>query len=304
MSRKKLVIVGPTASGKSDLSIELAGNTFEIISADSVQVYRYMDIGSGKPSACDLAKVPHYLIDIVDPDYQFTAGDFCSYSEEACSSIYKHNKIPLFAGGTGLYIDSFFKGLSCIPDIPSHVRESLILEMNEKGPAVLYDELFRADPVFAGKIHVNDRQRILRGLQVLRGTGRPISSYYDGNKSCGAGDILFIGLFCEKDELAERINTRVDHMISAGLVSEVQNLRKKGYTPDLNSMKSIGYLEINEYIDNKIDLASAVESIKLNSRQYAKKQVTWFKRNKEINWFHPSEKEKIKKKINNWLNIN
>lgn len=304
MSLKKLVIVGPTASGKSDLAIESAGNVFEIVSADSVQVYRYMDIGSGKPSACDRAKVQHYLIDIVNPDYQFTAGDFCSYAEEACGCIYKKNKIPLFAGGTGLYIDSFFKGLSCIPDIPSQIREDLVNEMNEKGPAVLYGELLKADPVFAARIHVNDRQRILRGMQVLRGTGRPISSYFGGDKSRNEDDSLFIGLVREKDELADRINLRVDAMIKAGLVDEVRYLREKGYTPDLNSMKSIGYLEINEYIDKKTDLASAVENIKLNTRQFAKKQMTWFKRNSDINWFHPSEKEKIKKKIHNWLNIN
>lgn len=304
MSFKKLVIAGPTASGKSDLAIEFAENIFEIVSADSVQVYRYMDIGSGKPSACDLAKVPHHLIDIVDPDYQFTAGDFCSYAEAACGKIYSNNKIPLFAGGTGLYIDSFFKGLSGIPDIPPQVREYLIREMDEKGAAVLYAELLREDPVFAAKIHVNDRQRILRGLQVFRGTGRPISSYYSGCKKISADDTLVIGLYRDKDELAERINLRVDRMIKAGLVDEVQNLRKKGYTPELNSMKSIGYMEINEFIDNKRDLASTIESIKLNTRQFAKKQMTWFKRNKEINWFNPSEKEKIKNKINNWLNIN
>ncbi|HPS58120.1 MAG TPA: tRNA (adenosine(37)-N6)-dimethylallyltransferase MiaA [Spirochaetota bacterium] len=304
MSFKKLVIVGPTASGKSDLAIEFAGNIFEIVSADSVQVYRYMDIGSGKPSAGDLAKVPHHLIDIVDPDYQFTAGDFCKYAEAACERIYKNKKIPLFAGGTGLYIDSFFKGLSCIPDIPSQVRECLIQEMDEKGAAVLYEELLQADPVFAAKIHVNDRQRILRGLQVFRGTGRPISSYYGGNKSCAADDCLFIGLYRDKDDLSDRINLRVDRMIKAGFVDEVQGLRNRGYTPDLNSMKTIGYMEINEFIDNKRDLASTVENIKLNTRQFAKKQMTWFKRNRDITWFNPSEKEKIKNKINNLLNIN
>ena len=304
MSFKKLVIVGPTASGKSDIAIEFAGNTFEIVSADSVQVYRYMDIGSGKPSACDLVKVPHHLISVVDPDYQFTAGDFCSYAEAACGSIYNNKKIPLFAGGTGLYIDSFFKGLSCIPDIPPQVRDHLVLEMNEKGSAVLYAELLQADPGFASRIHVNDRQRILRGLQVLRGTGRPISSYYTGNKSSSPDNCLFIGLYRDKDELADRINTRVDRMIKAGFIDEVQDLRKRGYTPDLNSMRSIGYLEVNEFIDKKRDLASTLDLMKLNTRQYAKKQMTWFKRNKDISWFNPSEHEKIKNKINIWLNIN
>lgn len=304
MSFKTLVIVGPTASGKSDLAIEFAGNLFEIVSADSVQVYRHMDIGSGKPPAGDLARVPHHLIDIVDPDYQFTAGDFCDYAGDACERIYRKKKIPMFAGGTGLYIDSFFYGLSCIPDIPSQVRENLVLEMNEKGPDALYAELVREDPVFAARIHVNDRQRILRGLQVVRGTGRPISSYYGDDKNRKAGDTLFLGLYMDKDELADRINSRVDRMIKAGLIEEVRGLRDMGYSPDLNSMKSIGYMEINEFLDSRRDLDSSIENIKLNTRQYAKKQMTWFKRNKDISWFNPSEKEKIKNKINNWLNIN
>jgi tRNA dimethylallyltransferase len=304
LPNKKLVIVGPTSSGKSDLAIELASDSFEIISADSVQVYRYMNIGSGKPAAVDLAQVKHHLVDIVDPDYRFTAGDFCTYAEAACGKIINNKKIPLFAGGTGLYIDSFFKGLSDIPDIDPHVRDELILEMNERGPEELYAELLMADPVFAARIHVNDRQRILRGLQVFRGTGRPISDYYRDNKNESADDTLFIGLCREKDDIARSIDSRVDAMIREGFVDEVRDLRRMGYSPELNSMKSIGYLEINEFIDGKKDMASTIELIKLNTRRYAKKQMTWFKRNAQINWFNPSEREKIKNKINNWLNIN
>ncbi len=304
MSCKKLVITGPTAAGKSDLAIELAGGIFEIVSADSVQVYRYMDIGSGKPSQEDLRKVEHYLVDVVNPDYQFTAGDFCAYAEAACDKIYEKKKIPLFAGGSGLYIDSYFKGLSDIPDIPLQVREGLIREMDEKGPDALYRELMRVDPVFAAKIHVNDRQRIIRGLQVFRGTGRPISSYHGEKVSRPDDDCLFIGLFRQKDELVARINSRVDRMVESGLVDEVRGLRAMGYSTELNSMKSIGYMEINEFIDNKRDLASSIENIKLNTKQFAKKQITWFKKNRNIIWFEPSEKEKIKNIINNWLNIN
>lgn len=303
MSFKKLVIAGPTAVGKSDLAIEIAGDKFEIVSADSVQVYRYLDIGSCKPCAADLEKVRHHCIDLVDPDYQFSAGDFCHCAFDACEEIYTKKLIPMFVGGSGLYINSFFYGISTIPDIDSDVKKSLIEEMEHRGSEVLYSELKGVDPVFAEKIHINDKQRIIRGLEVYRATGRSISSYYAEKVNYLIDDLLFIGIYREKDELIRRISSRVDSMISGGLVDEVISLRKRGYSPLLNSMRSIGYLEINEYLDNMTDLQTGIEKIKVNTKKYAKKQMTWFKKNRGIIWFHSSEIKKIKNKINNWLNI-
>lgn len=304
MSRKILVIAGPTASGKSDLAMEIAGSDFEIVSADSVQVYRYMNIGSCKPSDADREKVCHYMIDIVDPDYRFTAGEYCGQASSACVEIHKNKRIPLFVGGSGLYISSFFSGISSIPDINPDIKAGLNREIEEKGSAALYSELKKADPVFAERIHVNDRQRIIRGLEVFRGTGMPLSSFYRDKMSFSGSDNLFIGLFREKDDLIARISQRTDLMIKKGLVDEVIGLRRMGYTPGLNSMQSIGYSEINGYLDNKTDLETAVENIKINTKKYAKKQMTWFKKNKDMIWLTPSEIKKIKSIINNWLNIN
>jgi len=304
LHRKKLIVTGPTASGKSDLSIELAGDVFEVVSADSVQVYRYMDIGSCKPSLAEREQVPHHMIDIVDPDYQFTAGDYCNGASDVCVEIYKRARIPMFVGGAGLYIDSFFFGISGIPDIPGHVKGGLIEEIEQKGPAVLYEELMLADPLFASRIHMNDRQRIVRGLEVFRWTGRTISSFHNEKVTFSGDDNLFIGIHRERDELHRRIDARVDRMIELGLVDEVVKLRGMGYGSDLNSMKSIGYQEMNDCLDGKTDLESAIAGIKVNTKKYAKKQMTWFKRNSAITWFMPSETREIKNKIDKWLNTN
>lgn len=169
------------------------------------------------------------------------------------------------------------------------------------GLDVLFAELQKADPEFACKIHPNDRQRIIRGLEVYRGTGKPLSSYHQEEKQGSCSDLLIVGLYLEKDILNKRIEARVNEMIRKGLVEEVERIRGMGYPPEINSMKTIGYYEINEYIDNKISLEEAVQKIKTNTKKYAKKQMTWFKRMKDVIWFESIEKQKIKEKIKNWL---
>ncbi len=260
-----------------------------------------MDIGSCKPEKKDLERINHYLIDIVDPDYQFTAGEFCNRALSACKEIDSKNKIPLIAGGTGLYVSSFFGGISEIPELDSDIKSILSKEAETRGLDVLFDELVRVDPEYALKIHRNDRQRIIRGLEVFRGTGRPFSDFHKKEKVYSGDDSFIIGLYLERDELNRKIENRVDEMIRRGLVEEVEKLRSMGYSPGLNSMKSIGYSEINEYIDNKFSLNEAIEKIKTNTKKYAKKQMTWFKRMKEVLWFDNKEKERIKENIKNWL---
>lgn len=294
-------MVGATASGKTDLSLKLAEDIFEIVSADSVQVYKYLDVGSGKPEKKYLKKIKHHLIDVVDPDYWFTAGDFCRRASQACKEISQTNKIPMFVGGTGLYLDSFFDGLSEIPVVRDSVREGLKLEIESRGLNALYQELLLHDPEFAVNIHPNDKQRIMRGLEVFRGFKKPISSFYGKVKACTSGELLFMGLYMERSELNKRIEDRVDRMIASGLEEEVLALRDKGYGPELNSMKSIGYAQINEYIDGGIDLNSAIDSMKTNTKKYAKRQLTWFKRNKKIKWFEVGNYIQIRDLVYSWI---
>ncbi len=267
-----------------------------------MQVYKFLNIGSGKPDKEDLKKATHHLIDVVEPDYNFSAGDFVDLANKACEIIRNKDKLPLFAGGTGLYIDAFFKGLSHIPQIDKAIRDNLVLEIAEKGSAVLYNELKRIDPDFAKKVHPNDTQRIMRGIQVFRGTGRNLSFYYNDMKGAESDNTLYIGIYPGKSELHQRIDSRVDNMLKRGFVDEVFQLRANGYKPQLASMKTIGYAEINSYLDDLITYSDAVEKIKKSTKKYAKKQITWFQRNKKIMWFKPEDLKKITHYIKKWLN--
>ena len=279
---------------------KIAEDKFEIVSADSVQVYRYMDIGSAKPAKEERASVPHYLIDIVYPDYSFTAGDFCRLSSECCRMIFDKKKVPLFVGGAGLYIDSFFKGISDIPEIPVSIKKELKNDLAERGISILYEELSRCDAQFAKKIHRNDTQRILRGLEVYRYTKKPISHFYQNRKSHESDDTLYLGIYEDRDILYKKIERRVDSMIESGLINEVIRLREMGYNAELKSMNSIGYSEINKFIDGIITKEHAVSEIKKETRRYAKRQMTWFRRNKKIAWFKAGSDNHIDAYIKSW----
>jgi len=223
-------------------------------------------------------------------------------AEKACDTINAGSKIPLFVGGTGLYIDSFFKGLSSIPEIDGSVRKKLSEEIKNKGSLQLYDELKKVDPDFAFKVHPNDSQRIMRGLQVYRGTGKTISSFYADRRGAESDNTLYIGIAPEKQDLHSRIDLRVDMMLSMGFVDEVVKLRSLGYSPQLPSMRTIGYAEINDFLDGLYTYRDTVENIKVSTKKYAKRQMTWFQRNKKILWFKPEDVKKITQRIENWLN--
>ncbi len=280
--------------GKTDVSLELANDEYEIISADSVQVYKYLNIGSSKPCLTVRNQIKHYLIDIVNPDFNFTAGHFCRYALKACDEISLKGKFPLFVGGTIFYIDSFFNGLSEIPEIDGSVKNQIKLELKESGLQFLYQELVKYDSTFALKIHCNDTQRIIRGLEVYRGTGRPLSSYYKNRVGHGSENTIYIGIFVEREILKKRIEQRVDQMMKNGFLDEVNNLRKMGYGPELRSMKSIGYLELNKYLDGVLSLGEAIEKIKVETKRYAKRQMTWLKSNKKIHWIENADIRQIK----------
>jgi tRNA dimethylallyltransferase len=298
---RHLVLMGPTAVGKTAASLELAGERFEIVSADSVQVYKYLDVGSGKPERADRERIPHHLIDVVEPDVSFTAGEFCREADKAVALITAHNRLPMIVGGAGLYIDAYFQGLSDIPEIASAVRESIRAELENAGLRRLHDELVLVDPAFGNRIHPNDTQRILRGLEVYRGTGRPISSYYAGKRRNGPGGTLYLGLHEERADLRKRINARVDAMFARGFVEEVRSLRERGYGPELNSMQSIGYAEINRYIDGALGLDETIERIKTTTGQYAKRQMTWFRKNERVIWVKAGDMEHMRLLVRQWL---
>lgn len=260
-----------------------------------------MDVGSGKPTPAERSLVKHHCIDVVDPDEHFTAGDFCREAEKASAQIASRGKVPLVTGGTGLYIDSYFIGLSDIPDISVDVRREIRVELEEKGLSALYEKLTQVDPELASHLHPNDTQRILRGLEVYRGTGRPLSSYHGRKRRYGRGRVLFIGLYEERDELRRRIERRVDRMIAEGLVEEVRRLRERGYGPECKSMRSIGYAEIHRYLDGAIGLEEAVQAIKTATMQYAKRQLTWFRRNRSFAWYRPNQVKEMRDYLLRWL---
>lgn len=274
---------------------------FEIVSVDSVQVYKYLNIGSGKLSKQEMAGVTHHLIDIVEPDYNFNVGDFINYADEACRKIVSRGKIPFFVGGTGLYLKSYFEGLSRVPELPEEIRNEVETDADRRGLEALHADLAIIDPAAASKIHLNDRQRIVRALAVYRGTGNTITSFRGNRMGRKSGSTLIFSLDANREKLYMDIGTRVDKMIDAGLLDEVKSLVKMGCHSSLNSMKSIGYAEIIEYLEGKSDFTSAVEKIKQGTRKLAKKQFIWFRRMDDLTWCKRDDLEKIKMAVQRWL---
>jgi tRNA dimethylallyltransferase len=281
-----VVVVGPTASGKSDLAVRLA-ELFggEVVNADSMQVYRGMDIGTAKPSAGLMRRVPHHLIGIVTPDVNFTAADFQQAARRVIAEIHARGRLPIVVGGTGLYIRALLHGLSPSPGGDVEFRAHLTGIADREGNGVLLDRLRTVDPMAAGRLHVNDRLRIIRALEVYQQSGQPFSAHQSGHgfaeEWCTA---LKIGIDVPRDELYRRINLRVEQMLADGLVEEVQGLLAAGYDRNLKALRSIGYKEICAYLAGELSLSEATELIKRDTRHYAKRQLTWFKREAGIIW--------------------
>lgn len=290
MKEKKprlLVILGPTASGKSRLAMEIAGALGgEIVSSDSLQVYKYLDIGTAKPSLEERTLVPHHLVDIIEPDLEFNAGTFRREASSVMESLAAAGKNIVAAGGTYLYVKALLSGL--IEGLPADrgLRAALRKERAEHGAEHLYKRLVSIDPESASKIHPNDYIRTERALEVYELTGQKMSLLQSLHEfGVRDYDYLKIGISVEREELRRRIDARVDGMISAGLVDEVRGLRNMGYGPWLKPMQSIGYKEINAYLDGEIDLERAVELIKRDTKRFAKRQMTWLRADREIRWF-------------------
>ncbi|MEM9541539.1 MAG: tRNA (adenosine(37)-N6)-dimethylallyltransferase MiaA [Cyanobacteria bacterium P01_E01_bin.42] len=292
-----IIICGATATGKSGLALSLAcDRNSAIISADSRQVYREFDIGTAKPTLAERELVPHYLIDICDPRETLTLAE---YQEQAGEAISQSQKIPFLVGGTGLYLKAIAKGLK-IPRVSPHpqLRENLA----SLGQAQLYQFLCQVDAIAAEKIHPNDNTRTLRALEVFYVTGKPISSQQGENPP--NYPILQIGLDCDRDRLGERITRRTEQMIERGFVAEVEKLGNK-YGWNLPLLKTLGYAEIKQYIEGEISLEEAKDLIVLHTRQFAKRQRTWFRAYPEIEWFDaldPNLRDRVRKRIQEWEN--
>ena len=284
---KIVVIVGPTASGKSELAVRLAERfDGEIVNADSVQVYRGLNIGTAKPSRESMQNIPHHLFNIINPDEEFTAANYRRAAKEIILEICSRSKTAVVVGGTGLYIRALLSGLVDAPGADDAVRSEYNEIAERYGNEQLLEVLRKVDPGAAARIHPNNRLRVIRALEVFRQTGRTISAFQDEHgfmlKWCNS---LKIGINVERSQLYERINARVDRMIAAGFVAEVESLLSQGYSPKLKSLSSIGYREICDYLAGGHALSEAIELIKQNSRRYAKRQLTWFKSDLEVKWF-------------------
>jgi tRNA dimethylallyltransferase len=303
-----IVIAGPTAVGKTRISLELAEKLGgEIVSADSRQVYRFMDIGTAKPSPEDMRRIPHHMIDVVNPDEEYTVADYGRSAHAAIKSILERGKIPIMVGGSGLYIRAVIDGIFPGPGSDKKIRENLEKEAEINGLSSLYDRLCKVDPAASSRIHPNDKRRIIRALEIYEITGKPISLLQEkGKKKEASCNTVMIGLNRPREELYGRIEERVEEIFRQGFVEEVKALLDKGYEENLISMEALGYREVIKFLKGEIGLEPAKRKVKQNTCHYAKRQLIWFRKDKRINWFNIGNEEKAEEtaqKIHRNLNV-
>lgn len=291
MKNTVIAVAGPTAVGKTKFAIEVARRfDGEVVSCDSMQLYKFMNIGSAKPDAEELAQVKHHLVDIIDPRVPFSVAEYQQLAKAAIADVMSRGKVPVISGGTGLYLNSLIYDMdfSSNPGDLTY-RKELEKIAEEEGTEAVHRMLQNEDPDAAALIHPNNTKRIIRALERLHdgeGNVRPFSGIL---KETDDYEMILVGLTRERQELYDRINARVDILINNGLVDEVKELMAMGLTSDDISMKGIGYKEIIAFLNNEYDLATAVDTVKKNTRHYAKKQLTWYRRYDKINWLNISE---------------
>ncbi len=284
------VIVGPTASGKTALAVKAALNLdAEIISCDSRQIYKFMDIGTAKPSAAQLAAVKHHLIDIITPDRSFSHAEFAALAAGTIKDILGRGRLPIIVGGTGFYLDGLINGISQIPELDQEEARRMRGELELRETAFLVSELRKLDMESASRIKFNDRQRLVRAIIVSRLSGAPFSSYKDVREKNNDYNYLIFGLTKSRELLYNNINSRVEQMFDDGLADEVSSLLKMGYCRLMPGMKSIGYQECIEYLNGTLTFAEAAERVKQNTRNYAKRQLTYFKKFEFYKWFEKDD---------------
>ena len=300
---KAIIICGPTGIGKTSFAIQLA-RLFqgEIIGADSMQIYRHMDIGTAKPTPAERSMVPHHMVDIVEPDEPFDAETYATLSFSLVMALQARLVLPLVVGGTGLYIKALIHGLFDARPGDEGIRMRLKQKAEKEGTEALFERLKQVDPVTAQKLHVNDSYRIIRALEVYETAGIPISDYQQRHRFQESRlTTLKFGLHSERERLYQRIDHRVDMMIQAGLLDEVRRLREAGYSGALKSMQSIGYRHMCDFLDGHLDWAEAVRTLKRDTRRYAKRQMTWFKTDREIVWVDPVVSREVKTRTREFL---
>ncbi len=304
MNHSKVVIVvaGPTASGKSDLAINLAQKfEGELICSDSMQVYRRLDIGTAKPTKKEQQLVPHHQIDLIDPNENYSAGKYEKDATIIISKIYERGNIPILVGGTGLYFRALMYGISKIPKIPKLIKNKVSRIHLKHGTRYCWEQLYRNDPQNANKIHPNDTARILRSLEVYFSTGFSITKFQKDNPFAEARyKFLAVAFEWERHLLYERINQRTQNMLKSGWIEEVEELLKY-YPKDSKPFHSIGYREIIQHLSGKIDSNQMVNLIQQRTRRYAKRQLTWFKKESNIEWFQPSKVSRVLDRIKVFL---
>ena len=301
-----IILTGPTAAGKTSLSIELAKSIGgEIISADSMQVYKKMDIGTAKIRPEEMQGVPHYLIDELDPSEEFNVVAFVEKSKEAMKKIYAAGHIPIIVGGTGFYIQALLYDI----DFSQHedkesYRKELEQLAKEKGKEYLYEILKKKDPEYATITHCNNVKKVIRALEYYKETGKKLSEHNEEQRQKESPyNFAYFVLYHDREELYDRINRRVDLMMEDGLLFEVESLIKEGYTKNLVSMQGLGYKEFFDYFDGRMILEDTVDKIKKDTRHFAKRQLTWFRREKEVIWLNKKEYEQEKDLLDSVLNI-
>lgn len=298
-----IFLMGPTGVGKTAVALMLADCfPVESVNADSVQVYRGLTIGSAKPTPEELARAPHHLLDLVEPEEPFSVGRYREEAEQVITACWQRDHVPLLVGGTGLYFRAVESGLAPVPPVDPLVRQRIRAEAERLGWPALHARLTLLDPEWAGRVAPRDGQRIGRGLDVAESTGRPLSAWIREQEREGGGRrVLKLALTLPREELYPRIEARFDAMLRAGLLEEAQALWQRGLDPELPAMKAVGYRELFAHFRGEITLEQAVALAKCHSRQYAKRQMTWLRREPGVVWVTPGEGERIKGLVGEFL---
>lgn len=299
-----LAIVGPTASGKTPVALLLAERLRgEIVSADSRQIYKHINIGTAKPNPADLKKTPHYFIDLFDPSEDYSAGRYGQEAREVIHSIFKRGAFPILVGGSGFYIKATVDGLFEGAGKDFEIRSRLEQRMKNEGLDVLISELRRVDPLTLENMKEVTPRRVIRALEVFFVSGKPLSQFHGEQETKPDFEVTQVALEWERKELYERINRRVDDMIEAGLIEEAETLKKKGYDRQLNALNTVGYKEVFDYLEGLVSRDEMIRLIKQNTRRFAKRQMTWFRADKRIHWIKMTETKSLEKAATEIENI-